>query len=77
MIATADALIDALGGNRALGGHFGVAENTVSTWRVRGIPAWVRDELREMAVAASIKCDPAIFEIRRRARNDPAAVAAA
>ena len=77
MIATADALIDALGGNRVLGGHFDVAENTVSTWRVRGIPAWVRDELREMAIAASIQYDPAIFEIRRRARNDPAAIEAA
>lgn len=75
MIATADAFIDALGGNRPVGTALGVAENTVSTWRVRGFPAWVRDELRQMAAAASVNYDPVIFETRRRGRASAEAAA--
>jgi hypothetical protein len=63
-ITTADQLVDALGGTRALAQRFGYADCTVSGWRVRGFPLHHRAALRRLAREARIAADPALFEIR-------------
>lgn len=69
MITTASQLIDALGGTSAVAAVFGVQDNTISTWRARGFPAWACARLRETAVAAALKTDESLFEIKPRAKS--------
>ena len=71
--ATVADVIDGLGGNRPVAEALGLRENTVSTWRVRGLPAWVRGDLRTMAEAAGISFDESIFGPRRHAAAKAAA----
>lgn len=69
MITTASQLIDALGGTSALADTFGVQDNTISTWRNRGFPAWACGRLREAASSAGLNADEDLFEIRPRTRS--------
>lgn len=69
MITTASQLIDALGGTSAVAAVFGVQDNTISTWRARGFPAWACARLREAATAASLQADEVLFEIKPRVRS--------
>jgi hypothetical protein len=66
MIETISALIDALGGNAVVGEMLGVKHNTVSGWRVRGLPPWATVRLQQMAAATGLRTVPSLFEIRRR-----------
>ena len=69
MIKTASDLIDALGGNRTVAAVFGVQDNTISTWRTRGFPAWACIRFREAALAAALKVDDRLFETKPRAKS--------
>jgi hypothetical protein len=73
MISTATALIDALGGNQVVAELLGVQHNTVSTWRVRGFPAWACGRLRAAADAGEHRYAPELFEIRPPQNMRPAA----
>jgi len=68
MITTASQLIDALGGTSAVADAFGVQNNTISTWRARGFPAWACARLRHAAIAAALTADEGLFEIKPHAK---------
>ena len=68
MIETPGDLIDGLGGTGAVAQLIGVKDNTVSTWRERGIPGWACVRLRDAADAADLRTDPRLFESRPRTR---------
>lgn len=69
MIMTPSELIDELGGTGVVANLLGVRDNTVSTWRERGFPAWACDRMRQAAAGAGKVTDPALFEIKPRARS--------
>lgn len=69
MICTANDLIDELGGTGAIAGLFGVKDNTVSTWRVRGLPGWTCARLKELVDEKGSQVDPQLFEIKPRVRS--------
>ena len=69
MIKTASQLIDALGGTGTVAAVFGVQDNTISTWRTRGFPAWACIRFREAALAAALKVDNRLFETKPRAKS--------
>jgi hypothetical protein len=69
MIKTASQLIDALGGTSAVADAFGVQDNTISTWRTRGFPAWACIRFREAALALALKVDDRLFETKSRAKS--------
>jgi hypothetical protein len=69
MIASASELINELGGTGEVAGALGVKDNTVSTWRERGFPAWACERLRALAVVKGKQADPQLFEIKSRVRS--------
>jgi hypothetical protein len=69
MISTASDLIDALDGTGKVAQFLGVQDSTVSTWRGRGLPAWVIPRLEGAARQAGLEVDPALFEIPSRGRS--------
>jgi hypothetical protein len=69
VIKTASDLIDALGGNKTVAAIFGVQDNTISTWRTRGFPAWACIRFREAAIAAALNVDDKLFETKPRAKS--------
>jgi hypothetical protein len=71
MIDTVSDLIDALGGNHPVATALGVQHNTVSGWRVRGLPPWACAPLRTAAELAGKSCSPAMFAIKRPASLAP------
>lgn len=73
MISTPSDLIDVLGGNRPVATLFGVRQNTVSTWRQRGFPAWACARLRAEAQAGALRFDESLFDIKPRTRSAEAA----
>lgn len=62
-------LIDALGGTGAVAGTLGVQDNTVSTWRWRGLPGWARMPLDDAARKMGLTVDPSVFGARPRTRS--------
>lgn len=69
MISTAGELIDGLGGTGAVAKLLEVEDSTVSTWRVRGLPAWACRPLEEAAKQTELSVDASLFERRPRARS--------
>lgn len=66
MISTASDLIDELGGTGEVAGLLKVRDNTVSTWRTRGFPAWAHKALQGAAEEAGLSVDGRLFEIAPR-----------
>ena len=65
MIMTASDLLYALGGNSAVAALLKVKHNTVSGWRVRGLPAWTFRDLRAAASDRSLKVSEGVFDVPR------------
>jgi hypothetical protein len=66
-LKTIDEVIKALGGSGAVAEKIGVAGNTVSTWRRRGIPAWACGTMQQECEEQKVDADPDLFRPRRRA----------
>jgi hypothetical protein len=69
MIETPDNLIDALGGTQVVAALLDVKQNTVSSWRVRGFPAWAYSPLREAGETLGLAVDSIVFMSRRPKRK--------
>lgn len=69
MIETPDHLIDELGGNQAVAALLDVKHNTVSGWRIRGLPAWTHTALRELVEARGLTVISAVFAAQKPGRR--------
>lgn len=63
-IKTIEQLVDVLGGPVVLGGKFGITQEAVSNWSLRGnIPGGWHVQLYAMAARKSMTIDPAVFKL--------------
>lgn len=64
-VATADAVIDELGGTYAVARLLGYDPRRVSNWRVRGLPADTFDALNKALKVKRIEAAPSLWRQRQ------------
>ena len=63
-IKTIEQLVDVLGGPVILGGKFGISQEAVSNWSIRGnIPGGWHVQLYAMAAREGLTIDPSVFKL--------------